>query len=204
MSDSILYRLPRFDSHLRDTDTPVLHGSDAQIADVDGPMGEGPFIPDEVTDEPVHTELILPIPATVIDETDVDRIVQNLSEGLQALEMQMQAHLEKRLREIASYLFPKLAETHFSAELLAQISQIAGRLPSALIVRVSPDLAAQLEGHLEAAVGSDTSVTLETSQALDFSQVQLRWGAGGGDFNLNTMLDGLLQKYAPANALEEH
>jgi hypothetical protein len=196
MSDSILFRLPRFDSHLSDAGADVSH-------DADGTAGQGLAASDDAACEPVHSEFILPIPASIIDETDADRIVQNISTALQALEAQSQTYLQTRLYEIASYLFPKLAETHFSAEILAQVSQIAGRLPSELIVRVSPELAEQLGGQLEAAAGRDTAVTLETSQALDFSQIQLRWGAGGGDFNLNTMLDEILQIYAPSRALEE-
>lgn len=203
MNDSILDRLPRFDDCLGDSDISVLHDEDTAMGDLHTLVGDSCAASGGAVCALEHLEPEQPDNISALEEMDIERIVQNLSTELQSLEVRAKAYLQTQLTEVALCLFPKLATTHFSAELLAQISQISGRLPNEVIVRVSPELAQQLDGKLEAASCADTAFTLEATSTLEFTQVQLRWGAGGGDYNLNTLLGDILQKYAPMNATEE-
>jgi hypothetical protein len=203
MNDSILNRLPRFDDCLGDSDISVLHNEDTAMGDPHKLVGDSLAASGGAVCALEHLEPEQLDNISVLEDMDIERIVQNLSTGLQSLEVHAKAYLHTQLTEVALCLFPKLAATHFSAELLAQISHIAGRLPNEVIVRVSPELAQQLDGKLEAAVCADIAFTLEATSTLDFTQVQLRWGAGGGDLNLSTLLEDILQKYAPITATEE-
>lgn len=141
--------------------------------------------------------------APLLPEIDTGMILNSLEAAVAGLERTALAHSQQLVSDFLKAAFPKLCETLLADEVAHAAQDIAPNGIERLIVKVPPKFEHSFQRAVQASPKMSEICELETSGMDEQIIIDVSWGAGGLNFNMDQFLESSLGRLSGPQQLQE-